>query len=234
MRFISNNRAVTGAALAMVAGLTLYGCQDFLNKSATPEGTLDQGTLSTPSGVEGTLIAAYRQLDCTSIHTGDWGCAVSNWAFGSVPTDDAYEGSEFNDQPPVEALELYHWSTSAAHAYLNDKWTALYEGVSRANAAINLLKIVEPQGGMSPEQINGITGEAIFLRAHFQFEAWRFWGNLPYYRENDKDFKKANEPSAAVVADLLKDLDSAIKILPDEPRNGDVGRATKWTAMAYK
>jgi hypothetical protein len=32
----------------------------------------------------------------------------------------------------------------------------------------------------------------------------------------------------------MKDLDSAIKVLPDEPRNGEKGRVTKWTAMAYK
>jgi len=100
MKIVTNNRLLRRAALAIVAGVTLYGCKDFLSKASIPEGTLDQGTLSTPGGVEGSLIAAYRQLDCTSI-SGAWGCAVSNWAFGSVPSDDAYEGSQALDQPPV-------------------------------------------------------------------------------------------------------------------------------------
>jgi len=233
MKIGSNYRLTAGMALAILASVTLYGCKDFLTKASAPQGALDQGSLNSPAGVEGMLIAAYRQLDCTS-SDGAWGCAVSDWAFGSVPSDDAYEGSEANDQPPVEALELYHWSTSDAQSYLNDKWTAVYEGVSRANATLRQLKIVAASNPMSTETINGIAGEAMFLRAHYLFEAWRFWGNVPYYREDDTDFRKPNEASAAVVTDLLKDLDSAIKLLPDKPRNGDKGRATKWTAMAYK
>jgi hypothetical protein len=60
------------------------------------------------------------------------------------------------------------------------------------------------------------------------------WGNIPYYRENDTDYRKPNEPKATVVTDLLKDLDSAIVLLSTSPRNGEVGRATQWTARAYK
>jgi starch-binding outer membrane protein, SusD/RagB family len=233
MKIVTNYRRLTGVALAFLAGVTLYGCKDFLSKASIPEGTLDQGTLSTPSGVEGSLIAAYRQLDCTNI-SGAWGCAVSNWAFGSVPSDDAYEGSQALDQPPIEALEEYHWGTADAQSYLNDKWVGVYEGISRANATLRLLKTVAAQGAMSTETVNGIAGEAMFLRAHFHFEAWRFWGNVPYYREDDTDFRKANETSDQVYADLMKDLDSAIKLLPAEPRNGQKGRATSWTAKAYK
>ncbi|HWE41612.1 MAG TPA: RagB/SusD family nutrient uptake outer membrane protein [Gemmatimonadaceae bacterium] len=233
MRIVSQYRLLKGAALAIVAGAALYGCNDFLSKAAIPEGTLDQGTLSTPAGVEGSLIAAYRQLDCTNI-SGAWGCAVSNWAFGSVTSDDAYEGSEANDQPPIEALEEYHWATADAQSYLNDKWVGVYEGISRANATLRLLKTVAAQGAMSADNVNGVAGEAIFLRAHYHFEAWRFWGNVPYYREDDTDFRKANETSDQVYADLIKDLDSAIKLLPTSPRNGQKGRATRWTAKAYK
>jgi hypothetical protein len=233
MRIVTNNRLLRRAALAIVAGVTLYGCKDFLSKASIPEGTLDQGTLSTPQGVEGTLIAAYRQLDCTNI-SGAWGCAVSNWAFGSVTSDDAYEGSQALDQPPIEALEEYHWSTADAQSYLNDKWVGMYEGISRANATLRLLKTVAAQGAMSTSTVNGIAGEAIFLRAHYHFEAWRFWGNIPYYREDDTDFRKANETSDQVYADLIKDLDSAIKLLPEAPRNAQKGRVTRWTAKAYK
>ena len=60
------------------------------------------------------------------------------------------------------------------------------------------------------------------------------WGNIPYYREDDKDFRKPNLTSAAVATELIKDLDSAIALLPLTPRNAQSGRATKWTAKAYK
>src|SRR5688500_5560090 len=60
------------------------------------------------------------------------------------------------------------------------------------------------------------------------------WGNIPYYREDDVDFREANLPSAQVVTEILADLDAAIALLPATPRNAQVGRATSWTAKAYK
>ncbi|MDB4900708.1 MAG: RagB/SusD protein, partial [Gemmatimonadetes bacterium] len=235
MRLMSRYPWLTGTAVSILAGLTLYGCRDFLNSSTAPQGTLDQATLSTQVGVEGTLIAAYRQLDCT-VSSGAWGCAVSNWAFGSATSDDAYKGSEATDQPPVDQLEEFHWSTPDAQGYLNDKWRAMYEGVVRANSTLRLLAQVQTgsPGMILPADVSGIKGEALFLRAHFHFEAYRMWGNIPYYREDDTDFRKANETKAQVVTDLLKDLDDAIALLPATPRKGQVGRATKWTATAYK
>ena len=233
MRIASKHPLLVGTALAIVCGSALYGCKDFLEDNSTPQGTLDAATLSSRGGVEGTLIAAYRALDCNTT-TGAWGCAVSNWAFASATSDDAYKGSESNDQPPVDQLQLYHWDTPDAMGYLNDKWAAMYDGVVRSNAALRLLRQVQGQGKIDAAEGAQIAGEAIFLRAHYHFEAWRMWIRIPYYREDDTDFRKPNLDSAAALTEILKDLDSASKLLPATPRNGDLGRAHKWTALAYK
>jgi hypothetical protein len=154
--------------------------------------------------------------------------------FGSVAADDSYKGSTNTDQPPINDIEGYHWSAPEGQSYLNQKWTILYEGVSRANATIRLLRqfVAANPSTFSTAEANSIEGEAIFLRAHYHFEAWRFWGNIPYYREDDTDFRKANIPSAQVVTELLADLDRAATLLPATPRNK--GRAGSWTAKAYK
>jgi len=219
----------------ILAGATLYGCKDFLTNASAPQGTLDEQTLATQAGVEGTLLAAYRTLDCTNT-LGAWGCAASNWVWGSVPSDDAYKGSEASDQPPIDDIEAYHWSTANSDNYLNDKWRSAYEGVVRSNSAIRLLKqvVAASPGLIGAPDAAGIEGEAIFLRAHFHFEAWRMWGNIPYYREDDTDFRKPNLTSTEVVTELLADLNAAIALLPTTPRNGQKGRATQWTAKAYK
>jgi hypothetical protein len=222
--------------VAILAGATLYGCKDFLNSTAAPLGTLDQSTLMTKAGVEGTLIAAYRQVDCTNSIGGNFGCAASNWVFGSATSDDAYKGSEATDQPPIDQLEQFHWSTPDAQGYLNDKWRSMYEGVVRANSALRLLKQVQAgnAGAILAPDAAGIRGEALFLRAYYHFEAWRMWGNIPYYTEDDTDYRKANETKAQVATLLLKDLDEAITLLPAAPRNSQKGRVTKWTAKAYR
>lgn len=236
MRIVSRHPLAFGAAAFIAASAALYGCKNFLTDSAAPQGTLNQGTLENQDGVEGTLIGAYRALDCTSAVSANWGCAASNWVWGSVASDDSYKGSNSGDQPPINDIEAYHWSAPDAQDYLNEKWQISYEGVVRANSTLRLLAAVEKASPteISPEDAKGIEGEAIFLRAHYHFEAYRMWGNVPYYRENDNDFAKPNESSDQVIADLLKDLDSAIKLLPATPRNGQKGRATQWTAKAYK
>ena len=222
-----------GLAMTFTVG-TLYGCKDFLTDAAKPQGTLDAGTLANKAGVEGTLIAAYRQLDHTNGVGGAWASAASNWIWGSVTSDDAYKGSEATDQPAIDPIEQYQWSAPGVEGELNDKWRAMYEGVVRANAELNLLKAVTSSkpGEFDAPNAKSIEGEALFLRAHYHFEAWRMWGNIPYYRETDTDFRKANLSKAEAGAEILKDLDAAIALLPAKARS--VGRASSWTAKAYK
>ena len=103
---------------------------------------MDEATLTNRTGVEGSLIAAYRALDWHDGVSGNWGCAASNWVWGSVMSDDAYKGSEASDQPAINDIEAYHWSTGDSESYLNEKWRAVYEGVVRSNATLRLLKQV--------------------------------------------------------------------------------------------
>jgi hypothetical protein len=235
METVSKKSLLRGMAVTILATAVLYGCKDFLSTAAEPQGTLDQTTLANRTGVEGSLIAAYRTLDCTDA-VGAWGCAASNWVFGSVASDDSYKGSSSTDQPPINDIEGYHWGTPQADIYLNQKWVITYEGVVRANSTLRLLKqvVASSPTEYSPTEAAQVAGEAIFLRAYYHFEAYRMWGNVPYYREDDQDFRKPNIDSAAVITEILKDLDSAIKVLPTSPRNGQKGRASQWTAKAYR
>ncbi|MEX2156817.1 MAG: RagB/SusD family nutrient uptake outer membrane protein [Gemmatimonadales bacterium] len=232
---------IAAAVLTTLGAITL-ACKDFLETPA--QGTVDEATLATRSGVEGSLIAAYRSLDCSSSSAGSWGCAASNWVWGSVPSGDAYKGSNLGDQQPINNIETYLWSVGDADAYINQKWSQVYEGVSRANATLRLLdKVLTEKGSaeIDTTSAKGIRGEAIFLRAHYHFEAYRMWGSnteggtggIPYYRQNDLDFRKTNVGVDAI-ANILADLDSAIALLPATPRNLDKGRATSWAARAYK
>jgi hypothetical protein len=226
-------RLLQGTALILFVAGVAYSCKDFLNTPA--QGTLDETSLQTKAGVEATLIAAYRALDCTNSTNANWGCAASNWVWGSVASDDAYKGSNASDQPPINDIEEYVWSTGDAESYLNVKWRQVYEGVVRANATLRLLKEVQTAkpSEISAADASGIKGEAFFLRAHYHFEAWRMWGNIPYYYETDTDYRKTNQGVNAPAL-ISADLDSAIAYLGVTPRNGEKGRVTSWTAKAYK
>ena len=232
-------KMLVGTACLLVGLAITYACSDFLNTPA--QGLLNETTLATKVGVEGSLIAAYRSLDCNNATNGNWGCASSNWPFGSITSDDAYKGSEASDQPQATKLELYAWDADQALDYLDRKWASMYEGVVRANATIRLLqKVSATKPGEIPRADSmGIMGEALFLRAHYHFELWRMWGNVPYYFDTDNDYRKANNTDAARGADsvsklILADLQAAAALLLPTPRHGDKGRVTSWTARAYK
>src|SRR5467141_4038510 len=229
MKTLLRSRLVLGTALlALLAGV-MYACKDFLDTPA--QGTLDENALASKLGVEGALIATYRSLDCNNATNGNWGCAASNWPFGSITSDEAYKGSEATDQPQATDIELYAWGSDKAQDYLDRKWASSYEGISRANATIRLLSSVRAAkpGEISDVDANSIKGEATFLRAHYHFEAWRMWGNIPYYVETDTlDFRKPNDPSVAagITAagnQIIADLNTAIGLLPATPRGGQAG-----------
>jgi len=233
-KILSQYRLLVAAASLVVALGVTNACSDFLD--TPPQGTLDETALVTKGGVEGALVAAYRMLDCTN-SVGSWGCAASNWAFGSITSDDAYKGSEASDQPGATQIELYDWQAGQAQDYLDQKWATMYEGVVRSNATLRLLDrvLLEKPGEIAAAAEDGIRGEAVFLRAHYHFEAWRMWGKIPYYYETDTDYRKPNSITPDSVARLIiADLDAAIALLPATVRNGERGRVTSWTAKAYK
>jgi hypothetical protein len=231
----SRRRLLLGAVVPVVVVATAYGCKDYLTEAAKPQGVLDAGTLSTRVGVEGSLIATYRSIE-TNGATGGQTNAASNWVWGSMTSDDAYKGTEASDFISLNDVQVYNWSTGLVENELNNKWRGMYEGISRSNATLRLLKqvVADKPNEITAADQRGIEGEALFLRAHFHFEAYRMWGNVPYYRETDTDFRKPGLASTAVVGEIIKDLDAAIALLPTTPRNGQKGRVTQWTAKAYK
>ena len=235
MKTLLRSRLVLTATTLAFIGVITYACKDFLDTKA--QGALDENALANRDGVEGSLIATYRMLDCNNATSDNWGCAASNWALSSITSDDAYKGSEDFDQPQATELELYNWDNDQAMDYLNVKWQVAYEGVVRANATLRLLAqiLAEKPGELTAADASSIEGEALFLRAHYHFEAWRVWGNVPYYFEDDVDFRKPNDLGIDAVGNLIiADLDAAIAKLPPAPRGGQAGRVSSWTAKAYK
>lgn len=211
--------------LIAFSGVLFFACsEDFLN--APPQGSLDEGTLGNQQGVEAALISAYSMLDGWNDDWGTfnppWGGAGSNWIWGSVPSDEAYKGSEPGDQLEVQLIELFQWAPG--NNYLNVKFQALYEGIARSNATIKLMKKTE-----NITEQERIEAEARFLRAHFHFDGWKLWKNIPYYTEADEDFRKPN--SEDIIPRIEEDFQFAINNLP--VTQVAVGRATKGAAQAY-
>src|SRR5437762_11749290 len=129
MKQQDRNRLLYGMALVVLASGVAYACKDFLNIPA--QGTVIEQSLETKAGVEGSLIAAYRSLDRSSSSAGSWGCAASNWIWGSIPSGDAHKLSNAGDQQPINDIELYAWHVAPADGHLNHTRSQVYQDVYR-------------------------------------------------------------------------------------------------------
>ena len=79
MRQTLKRNLVLGTAMPVLLALGLYACEDPLTEAAPPQGVLSEQTLATKQGVEGSLIATYRNLDWNNAVGGAWGWTASNW-----------------------------------------------------------------------------------------------------------------------------------------------------------
>ncbi|SHG81656.1 RagB/SusD family nutrient uptake outer membrane protein [Flagellimonas flava] len=200
------------------------GCSDsFTDVPAV--GALSDDDLKNSQGVSLLLASAYSTLDGIRNNQGasDWTVSGDNWWF-DVIADDAHKGSTDGDQADLFLLETFDWTS--ANPYIFGKWNGLFAGVNRSNAVISLINSIE--GG----DFNSQLAEARFLRAHFNFELQKIYGNVPYISDENFDAKEFNQPNPGPIWEQIEgDFQFAIDNLP--ATQGDVGRPTSWAAKAF-
>lgn len=217
----------------MLVALVAYACsKSFLDRN--PYGALNDQVLSTKKGVEALLIGVYSLLDGYQAEPfiGDaYQSAGSNWVYGSIAGGDAHKGSDPTDQPSILPIETYN--ADANNQYFNTKWKVVYEGVNRAN---NVLKIMSQATDIEEVDKKRISAEARFLRGHYQLEARKLWGKVPYLDETTTEFTvpnpKVNIPNnEEILPKIIADFQYAYDNLPET--QSEIGRVNKWAAGAF-
>ena len=211
----------------MAGGLVFVGfaCKDtFLSVPVT--GQLSNAQLTSNAGIQNVLIGAYAELNGRDF---GWFGGSSNWLWGSITGGDANKGSNAGDQST--AIFVQNFTIIPSTGPINDKWNAMYEGVSRSNAVLRLL--ASPGPDVSAAIKANLSGQARFLRGHYYFELKKTFNNTPYVDES-VDYgtgvdKVKND------AELWPKIEADFKYAYDNlPETQDaVGRANKWAAAAY-
>ena len=191
-----------------------------------PTGQLATAQLSSKAGIDGILISAYSQLNGKEFSQSS---SSNNWVRGSISGREANKGSNSGDFNPLTPYQRYE--LQAASGQINDKWNAVYEGVSRANATLRALATAGTD--VSADDKKRISGEARFLRGHYYFELKRSFSMIPYVDEtldygsditavkNDVDIWPKIEADFKYAYDNLPETQIA------------VGRANKWAGASY-
>jgi hypothetical protein len=197
-----------------------------------PLGSLSGSTLANAAGVEGLLIGAYSLLDGVGQSGVDapFYTGVSNWVLGGIASDDAHKGSEYGDISEYQQVENY--TATPVILPFNEKWSALYAGVQRANDVLRVLAKVT-DGSISQERATQITAETRFLRGVYHFEAAKIWKNVPYVDESISfENHNYNVPNTDPIwPKIEEDLQFAANNLTDT--KGEIARANSWAAKAF-
>lgn len=150
----------------------------------------------------------------------------SHFYMAELASDDRFGGGGENDR---DMQGLDHLMNTQPDRFLTF-WTARYQGIFRANTALETLDQV--QGWTGDEQKNQMLGEIHFLRALYYFELSQMFGEVPLVLSTEV----SNVPKAAAeetYGQIAEDLKSAITLMPSTPYSSVVsGHATKWAAQA--
>lgn len=111
-------------------------------------------------------------------------------------------------------------------------WQGVYRGINRTNFVIESISEAE---NVTPDLRTRLEAEARFLRALYYFELVSLFGDVPLLLEQAKTADGIPRSSEEeVYSTIFGDLDFAEQNLPNSYDGGDLGRATKFAAIALK
>lgn len=213
--------------IAGLVFLTLIGCDDSEFLDVQPSKETPEQALSSPTAATELVNAIYNKFLDFNESSFSWN------GVSSITSDDADKGSDPGDNGTDKNLldELTFTSTSIS---FNEVWEANYQGIARANQALNYL----PELDIDEDLRARLIGESKFLRAEFYFRLARMFGGVPLIKgvpniQNQEDINTANTRASKeeVYAFITSDLNDAIESLPVFYTGIDLGRATKGAAL---
>lgn len=224
MNMIKKHKYISMIALVLGLSVATNACkEDFLE--VTPKGALDGSVLATADGIDALLIGAYSMLDGQANIGFGWEAATSNWVFGSIRGLEANKGSDAGDQPDINPIQTF--SEASTNPYLNIKWRALYEGISRSNNVIEVANQALEAGSITSDQHTQFVNQARALRGFYHFEAWRMWDGMIPYVDVDTDLSTVTNMED-VRAEILADLEAGTN-LPN-----DMGQIGRWNSTVSR
>ena len=212
--------------LSAVAGLTFSfsSCSDFMD--LTPEDQYDE-------------TAVWSDADLTRTVVNDvysYVCDIAQEVNSSAWTDDAFFTHVYGCRDINEATV----SPSNLGAYDRDdcpfKWSKQYKGIYRANLVLENIDNVPEKTGVD---LSVLKGETYFLRAYIYTELLRGFGGVPlvdhvYSIEEASQMSLPRSSVAEVMDFILKDIEQAVSLLPEQQTGTNLGRATRGAAKALK
>ncbi|MFY7900680.1 MAG: RagB/SusD family nutrient uptake outer membrane protein [Chitinophagaceae bacterium] len=152
---------------------------------------------------------------------------------GGIPIFDGIGDNCFGNYKFEGPGNFMEGNVTPGHGFFGGLWGVSYRGIFRANTAIKNIPTI-PDANIRDSVRKVYVGQALFLRALFYTNLAIYFRDVPLILE-PKEFTDAparKSTYAVTSAQIVKDLNDAIAVLPVTYPAGQFGYATKGAALA--
>lgn len=204
--------------------LTLTGCNKLLD--VKPE-TFTSGSnyYKSEQQVRTAVNGAYSILQ--NLNTSG-----NYWIFAEVRADNSTYQYNPNNRCCITREQVDEFLNTSTDRYTETVWTTLFNGIQQCNVILSRIEGVTFTDDVKKNQY---VGEAKFLRGLLYFNLVRLFGGVPLRVEEVRGpgdaFTEERASVEAVYAQIIQDATDAAASLPVIYDAGNVGRATKGSAL---
>lgn len=207
-----------------------WSCSDFLEQ-VNPNQPSDQGFFANEANIQAAVNGAYAALNARTMYQRQ--LIPMEYMSGDMTRTEG--GNNWADN--VETFG----HTPETSDLINRSWTGMYTGVSRANAAIEIIESASPEIFGEGVQ-DRLLGEAYFLRGLYYFHIVTYYGEAPLVTESVKSLTDeiafpTKSGTDLIWAQVESDFTEAARLLPkfEDYTGADelIGRASKGAAQGY-
>jgi hypothetical protein len=218
---------LAGLVAVALTGLLFAGCDSFLQKEPLGELSTESFFQNEADALAATN-ATYSMLRSFNVHVFSW------LGMTDIVSDQTTKGSTPSDASFLLAFDNLEWN--ASNQAFSGVWQGYYQGVYRANVAIQNL----PDVDMEEDLKTRLIGENKFLRAYFYFFLVRAFGDpdenlgVPLITEplEPGEFQQPRATFDEIYDLIEQDLTEAAEVLPETYPSSELGRATQGAARS--
>ncbi|MFP4059400.1 MAG: RagB/SusD family nutrient uptake outer membrane protein [Bacteroidota bacterium] len=240
--FLKNQTCVIFLLMTGVSAFIFTGCNDDLLDIPTQPG--EQTDVTTYESVEGMnhllnqAYSAYAEYFASP--SGGAHFPVGHIVFGSIRSDDAWAGGEFNEVSPRHEINEYRLFSD--NIVLKEIWNQCYLSIRYCNVVIDNAHFTIEKNPSSEPEISNFIAQAHVLRALGYFMLARTFGDVPLLLKAGVIENVPRDPVEDVYKQAIKDLNNAISSgdlkskqeIPDELQGQvSIGTAYSFLAKTY-
>ena len=192
-----------------------------------------------PADTQGTTAASL-------FHTPQDGISLVNAIYDGFQHDNqnfVLKGIWYNANYTTQ--DFFNWGADVSYntyqfptdfASLPVFWNDSYQGISRANSALPIIRQMQSQKVITDSLANFLLGQAFFLRGIYYYYLACTFGGVPLELNVITNGLHPRATQDSVFMQVASDMDSASLLLPwpQQLASQDLGRATKGAALGYK